>query len=123
MERTVSVANVIALTETNNGCTTFSSSISEIVPLRTLIPAETSPFACLFLNSVTVCIGFKPAFSARVKGITSSEFAKPLRHIASNPSHLSAKAANFSANSISGAPPPAIKAFFRTKQRTTHSAS
>lgn len=45
IDLTVSVANVIALTLTKSGCTTFSSRISEIVPFRTLIPAEISPLA------------------------------------------------------------------------------
>lgn len=54
IDRTVSVANVIELTETRRGWTTCSSNILEMVPLRTLIPAEVSPFACRFRNSVTV---------------------------------------------------------------------
>lgn len=54
IERTVSVAKLIALVDTRSGCTTFSSKMSEIVPLRTLIPAEVSPKACLLRNSVTV---------------------------------------------------------------------
>lgn len=39
--------------------------------LRTLMPADLNPQACLFLKSVTVAMGFKPAFSAKVEGITS----------------------------------------------------
>jgi hypothetical protein len=41
----------------------------------TLIPAFLSPIACLFLNSVTIEIGFNPAFSASVVGITSNASA------------------------------------------------
>jgi hypothetical protein len=44
--------------------------------LRTLIPAVISPLACLFLSSVTIAMGFSPAFSARVVGMTSSASAK-----------------------------------------------
>lgn len=36
---TVSVANLTALVDTNNGCTTFSSNILVICPFLTLIPA------------------------------------------------------------------------------------
>lgn len=42
-----------------------------IITFRTLIPAVTSPWECRLRNSVTVVIGLRPAFSARVKGITS----------------------------------------------------
>lgn len=68
-------------------------------------------------------MGFKPAFSAKVNGTISIALAYALRQIASRPSLLSASLASFTANSISGAPPPAIKAFLRTKQRITHKAS
>ena len=44
----------------------------------TLMPAVLSPFACLFLNSVTTEIGLSPAFSASVDGITSMASAKAL---------------------------------------------
>jgi hypothetical protein len=54
IDLTVSVAKVMALTLTKSGWITFSSKMSEIAPLRTLIPAEVSPLACRFLNSVTV---------------------------------------------------------------------
>lgn len=37
----------------------------------TLIPAFFSPIACLLRNSVTMAIGFNPAFSARVVGMIS----------------------------------------------------
>ena len=39
---------------------------------RTLIPAQRSPFAWRFRNSVTVRRAFKPAFCANVYGTTSS---------------------------------------------------
>ena len=44
----------------------------------TLMPAVFSPFACLFLSSVTTEIGLRPAFSASVDGITSMASAKAL---------------------------------------------
>lgn len=102
MRATVSVASSIALVETNKGCKTFSSRMFEIKPCSkvvqsvdatqydtkalihvsrslltflTLIPAFFSPRACLFRNSVTIAIGFKPAFSASVVGMTSSASA------------------------------------------------
>ena len=43
IDTTVSDANVIADVETSRGCITFSSKMFVIVPLRTLIPAATSP--------------------------------------------------------------------------------
>ena len=79
IETTVSEAKVIALVETSNGWTTFSSKMLVIVPFLTLIPLLTSPCACLFLNSVTVEIGLRPAFSAKVYGITSRASAKALK--------------------------------------------
>jgi hypothetical protein len=51
----------------------------------TLIPAFLSPIACLFLNSVTIEIGFKPAFSANVVGITSNASAYAWKQYASLP--------------------------------------
>lgn len=68
--RTVSEARVIELVETNNGWITFSSNMLVMAPFRTLIPAVISPLACRLRSSVTVAIGFKPAFSANVDGIT-----------------------------------------------------
>ena len=91
---TVSVASSTALVDTNSGCTTSSSKIFEINPyateifqstspespqdlltVRTLIPAFLSPSACRFRSSVTIAIGFSPAFSASVVGMTSSASA------------------------------------------------
>ena len=72
---TVSDANEMALVDTNNGWTTFSSKISVIAPFLTLIPAVYSPLACLFLNSVTVAMGLRPAFSDKVYGTTSKASA------------------------------------------------
>ncbi|KAJ0856533.1 hypothetical protein HanRHA438_Chr13g0579511 [Helianthus annuus] len=76
--RTHSVARVIALVLTSKGCTTFSSKMLVICPFLTLIPALISPCACLLRSSVTITIGFKPAFSANVYGTTSSASAKDL---------------------------------------------
>lgn len=39
--------------------------------MRTLMPAILSPWACLLRSSVTVEMGFRPAFSASVEGMTS----------------------------------------------------
>ena len=51
---TVSLARVMALVLTRRGWTTFSSKMLVIAPFLTLMPAVFSPWACLFLNSVTV---------------------------------------------------------------------
>jgi len=87
---THSVASVNADVLTSSGWTTFSSSMSVIVPCkemgqskvshghrgrrrtrRTLIPAHRSPLAWRFLNSVTVRSALRPAFCASVYGTTS----------------------------------------------------
>lgn len=52
-----------------------------VLTLRTLMPVVISPRECLFLSSVTVAIGFSPAFSARVIGITSNAEANALQTI------------------------------------------
>lgn len=75
---TVSVAKLMMLVVTSRGCTTFSSKIFVMHPFLTLIPAVVSPSAWRFLNSVTVEMGLRPAFSARVAGITSRALAKAL---------------------------------------------
>ena len=80
------------------------------MPFLTLIPAVYSPKACLFLKSVTVAIGFRPAFSANVYGITSKASANARKQYCSMPVSVLAYSASLIANSISGAPPPAIKA-------------
>lgn len=73
---THSVANVNALDVIKDGYTTFSNEISSLIPfLLKLIPAFLNPLACLVLNSVTTLIGFNPAFSANVNGITSKASA------------------------------------------------
>lgn len=101
---THSVAKVRALYVTNIGWTTFSTVISSTMKFFfvfyckyfwfiflkkytffILIPALFYPFWCLFLNSVTTTIGFRPAFSARVNGITSSASPNALTHIDSVP--------------------------------------
>jgi hypothetical protein len=53
--------------------------VAKSLTLRTLIPAVVSPLAWRFLNSVTVAIGLRPAFSANVNGITSNASANALR--------------------------------------------
>ena len=106
----VSEASWMALVETRSGCTTFSSKISVMAPFLTLIPALCSPFACLFLSSVTVAIGLRPAFSAKVYGITSKASANALKQYCSIPVRVFEYSTSLMASSISGAPPPAINA-------------
>lgn len=120
---TVSAASSIALVETKRGWITFSSKMLVIVPFLTLIPAVFSPRACLFRSSVTMDMGFKPAFSARVVGITSKASANAWKQYCSMPVRVFAWSINFCDTSISGAPPPAIKAFFLTRHLTTQRAS
>ena len=59
---------------------------------------------------MTVDIGFNPAFSARVNGIISIASAKDLKQYCSIPAKESEYSIILSESSISGAPPPAIKA-------------
>ena len=73
--RTHSVARVIALVDTRVGWTMFYLDISSMMFFLMLSPAYTSPASCLFLNSVTKTMGSIPAFSARVLGITSRDWA------------------------------------------------
>ncbi len=143
MLRTVSVAKVSALMETSRGWTTSSSRMLEIPPwetrrrvrcllleifvsmqhywlkvtLRTLIPAVFSPCACLLRSSVTVEMGLRPAFSARVEGMISRASAYARTQYASMPPRLREYSANLSASSISGAPPPAIRALQTHRKR------
>lgn len=123
-KRTVSAANEIALVLTSKGCKTFSSEISTLTPpLLILTPAFFSPNSCLCLSSVTTLILFNPAFSASVVGITSIASAKAFQQIASVPVRLRLCLEIWDAISISGAPPPAIKAFFFTRHLITQRAS
>lgn len=80
------------------------------ITFRTLMPAYFSPFACLFLNSVTTEMGLKPAFSANVYGMISSASANALKQYASFPIIVFAWSIKRMLDSISGAPPPAIRA-------------
>ena len=64
--RTVSVARASAETETSSGCTTFSSSMSEMTLFLTLMPAVVWPYVWRLRSSVTMAMGFMPAFSASV---------------------------------------------------------
>ncbi len=121
---TVSAANSTALVLTSNGCSTFSSAMLFLTPpLRMLTPAFCSPNPCRCLRSVTTLMLFSPAFSASVVGITSIASAKAFQHIASVPVRLLDWCASDWAMAISGAPPPAINAFFLTRHRITQSAS
>lgn len=80
------------------------------------MPAVFSPCACLFRSSVTVEIGLRPAFSASVDGMTS--IASPYARTQYESIPLKVRAYSFkrSANSISGAPPPAIRALGEEKK-------
>ena len=69
---THSVAKLISDKFTNSGCTTCSSHMSVMEPLRTSMPEEESPWLCRLRSSVTMRMGFMPAFSARVYGMISS---------------------------------------------------
>ena len=74
---------LLPITENN-----IKASLAQIeITFRTLIPVFFSPLACLFLKSVTVAIGFNPAFSAKVKGITSMASAKDLKQYCSIPEY------------------------------------
>ena len=55
IETTVSEARLTAEVETRRGCITFSSKIFVMVPLRTLIPLETSPLKMRKLNCENLC--------------------------------------------------------------------
>mmetsp|Transcript_10330 Transcript_10330/g.25327 ORF Transcript_10330/g.25327 Transcript_10330/m.25327 type:complete len:220 (-) Transcript_10330:1054-1713(-) len=122
--RTHSVARDSALVDTSSGCTTLSSNMSLMVPLRTLMPKLGLPSsACLLRSSVTISMGLSPAFSASVYGITSSASANALTHTASMPLSVRAHLPSCWLTSTSGAPPPTMRKRFCTRQRMTHSAS
>merc|ERR1712012_533431 len=94
-----------------------------MAPFLTLIPAIFSPCACLFLSSVTVEMGFRPAFSARVNGMTSRASENWRKQYCSIPARVLEYSDRRRASSISGAPPPAIKNLFLTRHLMTQSAS
>mmetsp|Transcript_27304 Transcript_27304/g.44332 ORF Transcript_27304/g.44332 Transcript_27304/m.44332 type:complete len:254 (+) Transcript_27304:66-827(+) len=120
---TVSVANLIADVVTNNGWTTFLLYMLEMCPFLTSMPAPMVPSACAFLNSVTISMGFNPAFSANVYGMTSSASAYALKQCESMPVVSNASSRRRSDASVSAAPPPAIRYRCFTNERTTHWAS
>ncbi len=94
-----SVAKLNADVVTNSGCKTFSFLMSLTVPFFTLMPSWTLPnMACLFLNSVTISIGFNPAFSAKVYGITSNASAKAFTQTDSIPDNVRAHCPNLTGN-------------------------
>mmetsp|Transcript_30154 Transcript_30154/g.88181 ORF Transcript_30154/g.88181 Transcript_30154/m.88181 type:complete len:213 (+) Transcript_30154:3842-4480(+) len=114
----------MALVDTSRGCSTFRSYISLTTPFFTLIPAPLTPsVACMRRSSVTISMGFIPAFSASVKGTTSSASAKALMQYESIPVIPMAASLRRRLASTSGAPPPAMRARFLTRLRTTHCAS
>ena len=78
--------------------------------LRTLMPYVRCPCAWWFRSSVTVEIGFSPAFSANVNGITSRASANARKQYCSIPLSVCECSSRRIASSISGAPPPAISA-------------
>ena len=120
---TVSEARVMALIDTNKGWTTFSSKISVMAPFLTLMPAVYSPLACLFLNSVTVAMGLRPAFSANVYGTTSRASANCRKQYCSMPVSVLAYSVRRIESSISGAPPPAISALSLTRHLLNYRVS
>jgi hypothetical protein len=121
---TVSAANSTALVLTSNGCNTFSSAMLFFTPpLLILTPAFFSPNSCLCLKSVTTLMLLSPAFSASVVGITSMASAKAFQQMASAPVRLRDWWLRALAMAISGAPPPAMRAFFLTRHRMTQRAS
>lgn len=69
---THSVASWISEVLTSSGCTIFSAHISQMVPLRTLIPPAYSPWLWRFRSSVTMLMGLMPEFSASVYGMISN---------------------------------------------------
>mmetsp|Transcript_15243 Transcript_15243/g.32842 ORF Transcript_15243/g.32842 Transcript_15243/m.32842 type:complete len:221 (-) Transcript_15243:1052-1714(-) len=121
--RTHSVARVTAEVDTCRGCTTFSSRMLVTVPLRTLMPWCRFPLACMLTSSVTIWMGFSPAFSASVYGITSMASANALTQYCSSPGRVLAQSRSWRESSISGAPPPAMRKGRCTRQRTTQRAS
>ena len=68
-------------------------------------------------------MGSKPAFSASVKGISSTASANASTASCSRPPTFTAKARRFLANSASGAPPPATILPSSIALRTTHKPS
>src|SRR3569833_744974 len=121
---TVSAANSIELVLTNRGWRTFSLTIFELTPPDLMLtPAFFSPISCRWRRSVTTLMELRPAFSASVVGMTSMASAKAFQQMASVPDNSRAFLLSWAAISISGAPPPAMRAFFLTRQRTTQRAS
>jgi len=84
--------------------------LTEASTLRTLMPNVLCPCAWWFLSSVTVAMGFSPAFSASVNGITSRASANARKQYCSMPVRVWECSSRRIASSISGAPPPAISA-------------
>mmetsp|Transcript_13076 Transcript_13076/g.42851 ORF Transcript_13076/g.42851 Transcript_13076/m.42851 type:complete len:268 (+) Transcript_13076:369-1172(+) len=123
MRRTHSVASETAEVWTRRGTSTFSSRMLVTLPLRTLMPAATSPAACLFRSSVTTWIASSPAFSASVYGTTSIASAKARTQYECMPRRVSAHLESSYEMRISGAPPPGVRKRFFTRHRSTHSAS
>mmetsp|Transcript_26845 Transcript_26845/g.75051 ORF Transcript_26845/g.75051 Transcript_26845/m.75051 type:complete len:212 (-) Transcript_26845:948-1583(-) len=121
--RTHSVASMSAEVVTWRGCTTFSSSMLVSVPFLTLMPWLVAPWAWWLRSSVTICMGFRPAFSAKVNGMTSKASANALTQNASAPSRVFAHCPSWRETSTSGALPPAIMYCFCTRHRMTHIAS
>lgn len=122
--RTHSVARVRADWVTRAGWRTFSVVMSSLMlPLLMEIPAYLCPRACLFLSSVTMLMGLRPAFSARVYGMTSraSANARTIKEL--TPFIYLDIFASCWEISTSGTPPPGTSPLFFTRERTTHKAS
>src|SRR5207247_147523 len=80
-----SVAEEMAWLPTRIGSITFSFFMSVTLPLNTLIPAALFPFLCCWRSSIRMSIGSRPAFSARVRGMTSTASANASMAICSRP--------------------------------------
>src|SRR5438093_5167609 len=101
-----SVAEEMAWLPTRIGSITFSFFMSETLPLKTLIPANLFPFLCCWRSSIRMSIGSRPAFSARVRGMTSTASANASMAICSRPPTVEAKSRKARAISIALEPPP-----------------
>ena len=108
-----SAADLIACSLTTIGSITPFAMLSCSLPVNTLIPMYL-PFSlsCTCRSSTSMSIGSKPAFSASVRGITSTASANASTASCSLPPTLVAYLRSSFAISISTAPPPATILLF-----------
>ncbi len=93
------------------------------VPVYTSRPAFFLPFSCCDLSSTSISIGSSPAFSASVRGMTSSASANLLAANCSLPFNVAAYSLSRRDSSTSGLPPPATNFSSSITTPTTRSAS